>query len=432
MNIKFRVLIAYLFFAVATSEMLVHATPEIKAQSAILATLNGDQILFEKNADKKMYPANLTKLMTALVAYGRCNEEDTVIISEDIKNYISPFDQTMNLKPGEGISAGDLLKAIIIGSYNDAAIALSLHCAETPEAFVDIMNEQAVKLNLFGTNFANPTGEHSEMNYTTVRDMLLIYKKIYSIPFLRDIVDKAYTTIPATSKSKERTFWTSNSLSNGYYSLRYLYNYAKGGKASASTFGGSGVACTAVKGNSRFICVVLGSVQDESVNYSFIDAKNIFEYGFNNFVLKTVLRQNDIVSEIKVKNAKGEGRTLLLAEKTVQCYVKNDDDVSNVEQIKNVPESIVAPLKEGDAVGSVVYTYNGYPVGEAQLLAEGDVAASKIKFLFGSILWFVSLRYVKLFLIVIFGAVAAYAIVVASVLIKAHKSQKIKKADKTK
>ncbi len=324
----------------------------------------------------------------------------------------------------------DLIKATIVGSYNDAAIALALHCGGTNEGFVDMMNQQATNLGLGGTSFANPTGAHDTMNYTTARDMLLIYKKIYSVRFLKECIDKAYVTIPATNKSKERTFWTGNGMSTGYYGTRYVYSYAKGGKASSSTLGGCSVACAAVKGNSSFICIVLGSVQDESVNYSFVDAKEIFEYGFNDFTRKTILHQDSIVAEVKVKNAMGVGRSLLLAEKTVNFYIKNDDDISKVESVRNIPEFISAPTVKGDVVGSINYTYNGRNAGSVSLIAGNDIKLNRTKYVLNSILWFFSLKYIKLFLIIAFSTVVVYLSIVFSVILKARKKTKKTKIKK--
>ena len=428
MGLRYKSTILLVFLALLQMPSVFSAAePEIKAASAILAMSNGGQILYDKNPDQKAYPANLTKLMTALTAYKSCDADGIVTIPENLGEYISPFEQTMNLRPGEQIKAIELLKAILVGSYNDAAVALALHCAGSVEGFVDRMNEQAAALGLAGTSFANPTGAHDSMNYTTASDLLVIYKKIYSVPPLRDIIEKPYITVGATNKSNARTFWTNNSLSTGYYGARYLYNYAKGGKASSSTAGGCGVAVSAAKGDDRFICIVLGSVQDESVNFSFIDAKKILEYGFNDFTQRTILRQDSIVSEIKVKNAKGTSRGLLLAESTVRCYVQKGDENPSIGEEKNVPGFIKAPITKGEPIGSIVYAYNGRPAGGVRLVADSDIGVDKIKLALSGAAWFISLKYVRLALIIIIGTTVIYFAIIALIITKSRRHAENKK-----
>jgi D-alanyl-D-alanine carboxypeptidase (penicillin-binding protein 5/6) len=425
----------FICFAVSAFIMLsayafASEEPAIKAASAILAMANGEQILYDKNPDEKMFPSGLAKLMTAYAAYKIFGTDEMITVPDNIKDYVSPYEQSMNLKPGEQIKSGDLINSIIVSSPNDAAVVLALGYGGI-DKFVDEMNNCAAALGLENTHFTNPTGVYDENQYTTAADLLVLYKKICSIPFLSNVVNKTNVTIAATNKSPERTFWTNNSLATMYYGSRYYYPYAKGGKTASSTAGGYSVISEAVKGNSRLICIVLGSVLDEGINYSFVDAKVLFEYGFNNFTLKTVLEKDSIVSEVKVKSGKGTDRILLFSDRTVRCYIKNTDEIESVQSGKSVPEFIAAPVTKGTAIGNISYTYNGRYAGSAQLIAGETIEVNKIKLVGNGILWFLSLKYVRLVLIIAFVFIVSYILVIAWIVYKARK-QSIKRKKRRK
>ena len=392
--------------------------PTIKAGSAILALANGGQIVFDKNSDGRVFPSGLTKLMTALAAYERLGMDASIEVSENISDYVSELDLTMNLKPGELLTSGDLIKSIIAGGANDAAIVLALESCGAVDEFVALMNTRAAELGMSSTAFVNPTGIHSEYQYTTARDMLALYKALRNLPMIKSVLDSQYITVPATNTNAARTYWTQNSLATGYYTSKYLYQYAKGGKTSSSSSGGYSIICGAVKRDVELICVVLNSALDGGVNYSFVDAKNMFEYGFNSFTLNSVTVQDSIVREIKVKNAKGTNRVLLQADNTLRCLILDDDDITSITSELDVPEYITAPLKKGDAAGKISYSYRGRPVGTVTLTVGNDISSSGLKATGNAIAWFFSLKVIKIILFVILAAVALYAAAVITLIRK--------------
>jgi D-alanyl-D-alanine carboxypeptidase len=158
---------------------------------------------------------------------------------------------------------------------------------------------------------------------------------------------------------------------------------------------------------------VLGSVLDEGINYSFVDAKVLFEYGFNNFTLKTVLEKDSIVSEVKVKSGKGTDRILLFSDRTVRCYIKNTDEIESVQSGKSVPEFIAAPVTKGTAIGNISYTYNGRYCRLAPAECGRDDRSKQKKLVGNGILWFLSLKYLRLVLIIAFVFIVFLHLVIA-------------------
>lgn len=420
-----RIYIFFLVFLFLSSTLaFAGAEPGIKASSAILAIADGEQILYEKNPDQKLPPAGLTMLMTALTAYEICGMDSNVVVPENITELYSPLEQNMGLSAGEEISSGSLIKAIIVGSSNDAAVALAIHCSGSTQEFVSRMNAKGQQMGLASTNFTNPTGKHDEMQYTTAYDLLKIYKSLLGIPALRDCLKAANVKLPPTNKSDARTFWNNNSLISRFYSTKYFYDYAQGGKAASSSKGGYSLVSGAKKGDSSLIAIVLNSILDGSVNYSFVDATNLFNYGFDNFTLKTVIPQDAILHEVKVKNAKGTNRLLLSAHNPLKCFVLNDDTTESIISAKNVPSVIYAPVKKGDIIGTISYTYRDKFVGTVNLASQDELQISPVKYIISAIGWFFNLKPVKTFLAVLATLVIIYILVVIMIITKASKKNK--------
>ena len=144
-----------------------------------------------------------------------------------------------------------------------------------------------------------------------------------------------------------------------------------------------------------------------------------------------MLEKDSIVSEVKVKSGKGTDRILLFSDRTVRCYIKNTDEIESVQSGKSVPEFIAAPVTKGTAIGNISYTYNGRYAGSAQLIAGETIEVNKIKLVGNGILWFLSLKYVRLVLIIAFVFIVSYILVIAWIAYKARK-QSIKRKKRRK
>jgi len=419
--------IALLFLSlVFFCNFITYAQPEIKAKSAILASAEGAQIIFEKNPDQKVYPAGLTKLFTALVAYNICGTEQIVTIPQNIGDYLAPLEPSMKLKPSEQITSGNLISAMIVGSANDASIALAIHCSGTIDDFVNKMNEKAKELNLSSTNFVNPTGNHDENQYTTASDMLKIYSEIYKIKPLINILNSKNITILPTNLSPKRTFWTGNHLISRYIETKYIYPSAIGGKTSASSAGGYSIATHGKRGGIELIAIVFSSELDAGVDYSFVDAKSMFEYGYNNYTLKNIVKQDELICETKVKSALNSEHLLLYAGSSLKSLIMRDDNTQSVQKNVNISSSITPPIKKGDVIGSVDYTYQGKLIGNIELIAGSDVRLNIIKYIGNSILWVFNLTIVKILISIIIAALFFYIMLVYLAFKKQKKTKKRK------
>ena len=176
MKLKFIIIFLYFF---ATSNLF--AEPKIKAPTAILMDFNSGKILFEREADQQIYPASMTKIMTAIIVFDLLQQDkiklsDEVIVSENAWRMSKSGYSSMFIMLDDKVSIEDLLRGIIVVSGNDACVALAEGIAGTESAFADMMNEKAEEIGLINTNFTNSSGINDPDNYSTVRDIAIMSK----------------------------------------------------------------------------------------------------------------------------------------------------------------------------------------------------------------------------------------------------------------
>ena len=407
----------FLTLAIMGTTIVCSAAPEPKANSAVLATLSGEQIIYSKNFDSKVAPAEFTKLMTAYTVYKLYGMDKSITVSESLYDYTYYSDASMKLKAGEVLTTGDLIAGMLVEQANDAAYAVALHYGGI-EKFVAKMNEYAKGLEMKSTVFTNPTGKEDSKQYTTASDLLKLYRAIYKERDLYQVISTKNVTIPATDLSGERQYWTKNHLMSKFIYYNYIYGPATAGVSSTTDFGGYSVISSAVRGDTELVCIVLNSVKEENTNCAMTDAVSMFDYGFDEFKTVDLVKIGDLIEEVDVKNAKDKDTLLLCANKSMKVEILNRDDVSAVIRKVVVNENIEAPIKKGDVIGYVEYTYNGNYVGKLELVAEQDVEKSSLKAFLGGISWFFNLPFIKF---LIYAVIIFFVLMVVAAYIRARR-----------
>ena len=352
--------------------------------------------------------------------------DKTVEITDKLSDYKNTLETNMNLKPGEKIPVSSLIYGMLMGQANDAAYALALNYGSI-ESFVERMNGFAKVLNMENTSFANPTGNYSENQYTTASDIAKLYRECYKNKALYDCMAQKSITLPATNLTQNRTYWTKNYLMSRYIYLEYMYDYADAGLSSVSSKGGYSVISSASKGTKNMFCVILDSVYENGVNYSMVDAKNLFDYSFDKFSTVTITKQGNLLYEAKLKNQRGKDTLLLDADTTLKGLILDDDKVENIKKEVVIDEPLKAPIKKGEAVGKVVYTYRDNPVGEVNLVAERDVGRGIFRTIISAISWFFNLKAVKFLLLCVLCVITVFAVLVINTLNKNKKRRNRKR-----
>ncbi len=249
---------------------------DIRGASAIVMDAATGRVLFEKDADRKMYPASTTKIMTALLALEYGHLDEIVTVSKQITK-IPKDSSVVPLKAGEKLSLLDLLYGLMLHSGNDAAVTIAAHVSGSVEKFVARMNERAAELGCQDTHFKNPHGYMQEGHYATARDLALIAREAIKLEAFRKIVSTGSYTLPAISKNKKRKLVSTDEMI--LQSSSSFYPYEIGIKTGSHSKAGHCFVGAAEKDGVTLITVTLKSTDKGK----WTDTKRLSEYGFSQY-----------------------------------------------------------------------------------------------------------------------------------------------------
>lgn len=351
---------------------------EISAPNLLLGEINSDRILYERNSNEKIYPASLTKLLTAILVVENCELDEIVTVSENAVFSVPTGYVNANLQVGEEITVEDLLYVMLIPSANDAANALAEHVGGSIESFSTMMNTRAKELGCTQSNFTNPSGLHQEEHYSTTKDLYLISREAINKPIIKKIIKTTTYTLPETNKYTDtklkRIFTTTNYMIRKSLT-KYYCDYCIGGKTGYTPEAKNCVVEYAQKDGIELIAIVMG--ESASVKgKKFLDAKEMFEYVFENYQDKEIAIENKKYETIKINNGTKQTRELDILYKDNINILKETNSTEEVE--KNVEyTNVTAPIKKGDVVGEITYKYDGITYS-TELIANSDVEESKV------------------------------------------------------
>lgn len=352
-------------------------------------------MLYERNSSEKLYPASLTKLLTAIVVMEHCDLQDQVTVNQTAIDSVEFGYTIANLKAGETFTVEQLLNVILIPSAADASLVLAEHVSGTVENFCKLMNDTAVKIGCTNSNFVNPIGVHHENHYSTAHDLALIGNYALKFEPIKEICKKTYYKLPATSiyAKDDRIFSTTNELILS--GSKNYYKYAKGLKTGFTTPAGSCLIGYASKDGLDLLTVLLNCSTSDN---RFLESKKLFDYGFTNFSYKQFATKGNSVETVSVKGAtKGTKKLNLILDNDINITVNNDIDISTIKADIKINDKIKAPIAKDTVLGSVTYTANGIKYS-ANLIAENDVKSSHmfVKFIIFFLIVFIILLILKL------------------------------------
>ena len=348
---------------------------EITAPNLLLAETNTGKIIYERKADEKIYPASLTKLMTAILVLENCELDETVTVSENEVISVPSGYVNANLQVGEELTVEDLLYVMLIPSANDAANALAEHIGGSIESFSTMMNSRAKELGCTGSNFTNPSGLHQDEHYTTTRDLFLISQEAISNDTIKKIVGNTTHTLPSTNKytGTKRTFITTNYMIRESLT-KYYCDYCIGGKTGYTGEAKNCVVEFIKKDGVELTSIVMGE-KAKIKGQKFLDTKEMFEFVFKNYESNQVSKQNEKYETIKINNGTKETRELEVLCKDNINILRGKEDAFEIEKTVEYT-NVNAPIKKGDVVGKITYKYEGITY-KTELIANSDVEESK-------------------------------------------------------
>ncbi len=338
---------------------LIPAVPKIQAKGYLLTDFHSGRVLAEKNADERMEPASLTKMLSAYVvdhelAKGNIHLDDMVTISE--KAWRMPGSR-MFVEVGKKVSVGDLLKGVIIQSGNDATVALAEHVAGSEDAFVSLMNQHAAELGMSNSHFVNATGLPHKDHYTTPRDLATLARAL-----IRDF--------PENYKLYSQKSFTFNGIKQfNRNKLLWRNKYVDGIKTGHTESAGYCLVASMLRDDMRLISVVLGTRSEEA---RASESQKLLTYGYRFFETHRLYGAGEPLTTARIWKGARPELPLGLAEDLYVTIPKGR--YKQLEAKMTMDSRIVAPVRKGQVLGSVELSLDGEPYAERKLVALDEVA----------------------------------------------------------
>jgi D-alanyl-D-alanine carboxypeptidase len=397
------ILVLLLLPGVAFAEVVPYSgTGFSEGMTGILMEARTGRVLYEKDADKQIYPASTTKILTALVVLDEAQDLDEEITVGDEVNKFGTASSLMYLRSGHSVTVRDLLYGLMLPSGNDAAAALAVHFGESVDGFCDMMNAKAKELGMHNSNFTNPHGLSmlDSDNTSTARDMGRLALAAHQNDTLMEIMSSPAWTVESTELNREN-----QTLSNGNVLIKtpdtesgrekyadYLYPPATGMKTGllANVDGNSWYGCLVASASKDGVDVVTGVFADTSERgiERWGATINLCEYAFNNYAwvdLSRYITPPRLEEQVSgyAENDPQQGRLYissaagakppgmeLMDKKLVQAL---EDGSIQAERTVNLVSPLTAPVTQGEEMGTVTYTLNGEEIYSVAVKAERSV-----------------------------------------------------------
>lgn len=354
---------------------------KLKSKAVLLINMDTGQTVFEKNADKKVYPASTTKIMTyIIVAENVTNFKKTKVkIKQSVLDkLIGTGSSVANVQShvGQSMTILDLLYSMMVPSGNDAAMVLADFVGQGDiSKFVEMMNKKAKELGCKKTHFMNPDGLHDKNHYTTASDLAKITQYALTLPEFSTITNT--TTYYVTGETYPLT--TTNYLIDANRGYPYYYQYAKGIKTGTTDEAGHCLVTMGAADGYSYLGVFMKNKFDpQNDEYgTMIDAKEMFRWALTKLELNQVASSETPICEEKVNLAWGKNTVQLVPEKNINAIVPNDFKESEIIIEDDIPDSVDAPIKEGDVIGKATVYYKGSQADGKQELGKVNLVSSE-------------------------------------------------------
>jgi len=368
-------LLFIILFIIIISNKNIYADLSLECSSDILIDAETGRVLYGNNENKKIYPASLTKLLTALTALELGELDDVLVVDDE-----TPFEvdgSHIALEPDEKLSLEDLLHGLLIASGNDVAEVISKNYSSYEGEFIELMNEKAKDLGALNSNFVNPHGLHDDNHYTTAYDLSRIAIAAYKNEVIKEIVNKRKYTIEKTNiKKEERNLISTNKLliGTGYGNqiiinnlwVNMKYEGANGMKTGYTPEAGSCLIGSAERNSMSLISVVING----STTEVYTDTHKLLNYGFDNFLKINLVAQNQFIQNIEINSGDSKYLSLISSNKSTALIKK--DNIDKINESITIKDYTL-PVNKGDVLGEIEYRVNDEIIGSSSLTAAFNV-----------------------------------------------------------
>ena len=358
---KFLIIIILFFF-----KTNLFANPNIQARTGILIDYHSNEILYEMDPDKEIYPASMTKIMTAIVAFdllkkNKLSLDDKFIISENAWRLSQAGYSSMFIMINDQVSVENLLKGIIIASGNDACVALAEGIAGTEANFADMMNEKAGEIGMTSTNFTNSSGINDPDNISTVRDIAVMSKYlIKNYPIYYELfAEKTFTWDrtggePIKQGNRNPLLYKNigvDGVKTGYLAVE-KYSLA-----------------SSMKNNDRRLIAVASGFDTKNLRSS--ESLKLLNWGFRNTNTFEISKKN--IAMFELDTWLGEKNKIKISSKDDHYVTINKKDISHLTISLKYNGPIKAPVEKGKQVANLIVSKKDEIIKTVPLYAAEDV-----------------------------------------------------------
>jgi D-alanyl-D-alanine carboxypeptidase (penicillin-binding protein 5/6) len=364
--------------------------PPIPVDSNVVLLVNSDTgtVLYSKNADQKVYPASITKLMTAILTIEKFKDNlntQITVQSSDLTPLQDKGSSMMGLKSGEQITVEQLLYGLLLYSGNDAAVVLARAVGGDTDTFVTMMNDKAKELSCENTHYVNPHGLQDNNQYTTARDVYLISKYAMSFDILAQIVNTQNFKFQTNLQHYNLTNTNAMILSgNSYYN-----KYVKGIKTGSTSDAGICLTSYATNNGINYYCVVMdghaigtSGYTDRDLynaNTTFADTKALYQWAFGNFGIEDIVDKGSLQTKpLPIELAWDKTEIQLVAGSQFNALIPKNTDMKTVKLVpRGLPKSVQAPVSKGQKIGEADIMLGTQKLGTVDLVSGESVSRNQ-------------------------------------------------------
>ncbi len=329
--------------------------PNVTATSAIVIEASTGHVLYERNADARMFPASTTKMMTLITALESKPLDDIVTVGPGAYNAEG---STLWLDVNEKIPLGELLYGMMLISGNDGAIAIAEHVDGTVAQFAEHMTRRAHELGAVNTNFTNANGLPDSNHYTTARDLAIMTKHGFSLP--------NFETICAAKEVSFPWIHDDTKLYRNENQMLWLYRGANGVKTGYTDAAGRCLISAAKQNGVQLIAVVLDSL------YIWNDSIMLLDYGFGRVSSQTLIKSGEVVKTLPIISGRRKSMPVKTAGEIVMPVFAGDENAYDI--VYDLPNELSAPITAGETIGKIRVTLpDGREAASVDVVTTADV-----------------------------------------------------------
>ncbi len=348
--------------------------PDVAAWSAILIEASTGSILYSKNIDEQMYPASITKILTALIALENSSLDDEIVFSSEAINSLDLGAANIGIKEGESLSMEDALYALLLHSANEVANGIAEHVSGSVDEFSEVMNQRALEAGAVNSNFENPSGLFDEDHYTTCFDMAMITREcIKNSSFLKIDSATSYTITDKNLGASPIEFSNRNQML--LPGSIYYYPGIIGGKTGYLDKAGRTLISVVRRDNMTLIAVVMKTSTEEQ----FTDAIKLMDYGFNNFSLLNIA-ENETHFSINGTGFLASANSILDKGISSNVTINTSDYIVLPNNVSFIDVDAALTINDDESsndLATIDYTYLGNSVGSTTLLKASEKTYSE-------------------------------------------------------